>query len=322
MKRTIYIAVSILAIAVFIAVVGFHASWESRDGKAHEYVIASAADLDSLDICPIARLALTDIRPGYYRFEARMPYRHLIRMLRHGRQVDYRLVLSSNLRTLPDVAGYIGQHMQTDSTSLQTALRQHVDTTDWTEQTAICLFIPNTYFVHWTDPADQVIARMEREYQRFWNAERRARADSLGYSPTEVMTLASIVSCETTRRAEWPKIASLYLNRLRKGMPLQADPTAVYASGDFTTQRVGPEHIQTESAYNTYRHAGLPPGPIRCTDPAAIDSVLWAPKTNYLYMCANPDWSGTHVFTTNFSDHRRVASAFRHELNRRNIQSR
>ncbi|MBR6508715.1 MAG: endolytic transglycosylase MltG, partial [Paludibacteraceae bacterium] len=158
-----------------------------------------------------------------------------------------------------------------------------------------------------------------REYKAFWTKERLRKADSLGLTPTEVATLASIVESETHNEKEYPIIASLYLNRLRKGMPLQACPTVIFATGDLKMRRVLKRHLKIDSPYNTYINRGLPPGPIRCAMGSTMDAVLNAPETDYLYMCANPDWSGTHIFSAKYSVHAETAKAYQQELNARQI---
>lgn len=336
-RKNIYIALIslLLLLAAVAAYVYFdcRSAWVSRSGKPHYYLFREGMGVDSLnvwlerDYTPrhhwrwrYCLQELDTVRPGYYRVDATADGRQVVRMLRLGQQTDYRLTIGTNLRTLEHVAGRIGGVMQVDSAAVMAAILQHVDSTEWLPETAICIFLPNTYFVRWTDSADRIVARMEQEYRRYWNDRRRHLADSLGLSLTEVMTLASIVNSETRRAEEWPMIASLYTNRLRKGMLLQADPTAVYATRDFGCRRVLRRHTHCPDRYNTYVHRGLPPGPIRCVRPECIDSVLAQPRTNYLYMCANPDWSGTHIFTSKYSDHTKVARAFQRELNRRHIR--
>jgi UPF0755 protein len=161
---------------------------------------------------------------------------------------------------------------------------------------------------------------MYKEYQRFWNEERLVKAKAIGLTPTEVATLASIVASETNKTAEHPLIASLYLNRLNKGIALQACPTVIYAVGNFKMRRVLKRHLAIDSPYNTYKNRGLPPGPIRLARPDVIDAVLNAPKTDYLYMCANPDFSGTHVFSSNYAKHSAVARQYQRELNQRKVK--
>ena len=165
-------------------------------------------------------------------------------------------------------------------------------------ETAVCMFIPNTYEVYWTTDADKLFARMFREYNTFWNEKRIKKAQKLGLTPVEVTTIASIIASETNKKEEYPTIASIYINRLKKGIALQACPTVIFATGDFTLRRVLKRHLEIDSPYNTYKYAGLPPGPIRLARPDIIDAVLNAPNTNYLFMCANPDFSGTHIFSS------------------------
>ena len=150
--------------------------------------------------------------------------------------------------------------------------------------------------------------------------ERLAKAKAQGLTPVEVTTLASIVASETNKTAEHPLIASLYLNRLRKGIAMQACPTVIYAVGDFSLRRVLKRHLAIDSPYNTYKYRGLPPGPIRLARPEVIDAVLNAPKTDYLYMCANPDFSGTHIFSSSYSKHSAVAREYQRELNKRKLK--
>ena len=160
---------------------------------------------------------------------------------------------------------------------------------------------------------------MLREYNTFWNKERRNKADSLGLTPIEVAIIASIVEGESHNPREMPLIASLYLNRVHKGMLLQACPTVKYAVGDFKLKRILNRHLAVDNPYNTYKYPGLPPGPIRCPAPATIDMVLNAPKTNYLFMCANPDLSGTHIFSSSFGGHAAAAAQYRQTMDNMQI---
>jgi UPF0755 protein len=165
------------------------------------------------------------------------------------------------------------------------------------------MFIPNTYEVYFNISADDLVERMNKEYKRFWNDNRIKKADSLGLSPIEVSILASIVQAEAVKDDEAPSIAGLYLNRLKRDIALQADPTLVYAVGDFTLKRVLNEHKEVDSPYNTYKHAGLTPGPINMPRIAIIDAVLNAKSHNYIYMCAKEDFSGYHNFSSSLSQH-------------------
>lgn len=267
-------------------------------------------------------LGLDSVVPGYYVFRAMEGDRTIIRRLMMGRQSEYKLTLSHSVRTNEHLAARLGKALLLDSTEIISRLqdRDYLSRFGFQPHTATAMFLPNTYFVYWTITPDELFERMSAEYQHFWNESRCAKAQALGLSPMEVMTLASIVNSETFRASEWPSIASLYLNRLRIGMPLQADPTIVFANRIFSARRVLRRHLQVDSPYNTYRHRGLPPGPVRCALPDCVDSVLAAPRTDYIYMCANPDFSGTHVFTSRYADHLRVAARYQMELNRRRIR--
>jgi UPF0755 protein len=182
------------------------------------------------------------------------------------------------------------------------------------------MFIPNTYEVYWNTPAEKLIERMKREYDVFWNNDRRRKAENIRLTPIEVSILASIVEEETAAPDEYPIVAGLYLNRLYKGMMLQADPTVKFAVGDFSLRRILNRHLEVDSPYNTYMYAGLPPGPIRIPSPKSIDAVLNHTVHNYLYMCAKEDFSGRHNFAVTLKEHNKNAEKYRAELNRRGIK--
>jgi UPF0755 protein len=160
---------------------------------------------------------------------------------------------------------------------------------------------------------------MYKEYKHFWNEERLNKADKIGFSPTEVATLASIIASETNKSFEYPIVASIYINRVRKNIPLQACPTVIFAVGDFSIRRVLKKHLEFDSPYNTYKYRGLPPGPIRLTRPELLDAVLNAPETDYLFMCANPDFSATHIFSSTYAKHSAVARKYQRELDKRKL---
>jgi UPF0755 protein len=182
------------------------------------------------------------------------------------------------------------------------------------KETSRCLFIPDTYEVYWNISVEKLFERMYKEYNAFWTEERRQKADSIGLTPVEVAIVASIVEGESTNKKELPLIASLYLNRVHKGMHLQACPTVKYAVGDFKLRRVLNRHLAIDSPYNTYKYHGLPPGPIRCPAPATIDIVLNAPKTDYLFMCASPELNNTHIFSSSYGNHAAAAKQYRHTM--------
>jgi UPF0755 protein len=183
----------------------------------------------------------------------------------------------------------------------------------------LAFFIPDSYDFYWNTTAKDFLSRIGSYYEKFWNAERKKSASVLNLSRGEVATLASIVQQESNYKPERPIIAGVYLNRLRKGMRLQADPTVVFAVGDFSIRRVLKEHLSYDSPYNTYLYAGLPPGPIALPARDAIDAVLKADKHNYLYFCAHADFSGKHAFAANLAEHDKNAAKFRKALNNRKI---
>lgn len=313
-------------------------NFESRDGEEHGYYVYPHTDLDSLlttiqQDYEVGNMTAfrwhcrhTQFRTpkeGYYLFPAKMGNKHLIRRLQMGEQTPIKLTFTQQIRTRAQLAGHLGKQLMLDSVSVKSRL----DSADYMAQyglvpeTAICLFLPNTYEVYWTITPDQLFQRMHKEYNRFWNEARRAKAAALGLTPPEVATIASIIASETNKAAEYPTIASIYLNRLRKGIPLQACPTVIYAVGDFSMRRVLKRHLEIDSPYNTYKYRGLPPGPIRLARTSIMDAVLDAPNTDYLYMCANPDFSGTHVFSSSYTQHAATARRYQRELNKRNIRS-
>ena len=255
-------------------------------------------------------------------FADKISNRDLIRRLQLGEETPIRLSFTQAIRTREQLAAHMGKRLLLDSTEIIMRLndREYMAHFGLTPETAVCLFIPNTYEVYWTMSADQLFARMYKEYNRFWNEQRLAKAKKLGLTPVEVATIASIIASETNKTDEYPTIASIYLNRLRKGIALQACPTVIFATGDFSLRRVLKRHLAIDSPYNTYKYRGLPPGPIRLARPDVIDAVLNAPKTTYLYMCANPDFSGTHVFSSSYAEHSAVARQYQRALNQRKVK--
>jgi len=341
-RNILLIALATLVAVVVVVVVVFLSralvcNATSHDGEAHAYYVYPNTPLDSVlaqvenDYCihslPNIRLVaryegLQQPLPGYYRFPTRFSSRSFVHHMLLGWQTPISLRFTNQIRTRQQLAARLDKVLMLDSADVMMRL----DSLEYLEQfgvnreTVVCLFIPNTYEVYWTISPDDLFQRMYAEYRRFWNEERLHKAHQIGLTPTQVATLASIVESETNKKEEHPIIASLYLNRLRKGMALQACPTAIFASGDFMVHRVTGSMLRMDSPYNTYRNRGLPPGPIRLANGSGMDAVLNAPKTDYLYMCANPDWSGTHVFSSTFAQHSRVGAAYRRELNKRGIR--
>ena len=183
----------------------------------------------------------------------------------------------------------------------------------------IGMFIPNTYQAYWNTSTDKLLDKLKKEYEKFWSAERKSKASAIGLSPKEVSVLASIVQAETANSAELKTVAGLYMNRLNRGVPLQADPTLVFAAQDFTIKRVLNIHKEIDSPFNTYKYKGLPPGPINMPEMKAIDAVLNYEKHNYIYMCAKEDFSENHNFATNLVDHNRNATKYQRALNKARV---
>lgn len=261
------------------------------------------------------------VKPGKYKLDPGMNNRTLINKLKAGLQEPVQLRFQ-NIRLRDQFASFIATQIEPDSASIMQRLSQP-DTASkygFTQDNFFVMFIPNTYEMYWNINPDQFFGRMHDEYQRFWNEERKDKAKAINLTPIQVSILASIVKGEAMHTDEMPKIAGLYLNRLRKGILLQADPTVIYATNDFTIRRVLNRHLRTESPYNTYIYKGLPPGPIMMPSIAAIDAVLNFQQHNYIYMCAKDDFSGYHNFATNVSEHLVNARKFQKALNDRNIK--
>lgn len=251
------------------------------------------------------------IKVGCYRITDGMTNRTLAQHLIFGTQEPIKLIFN-NIRLKSELAARLDKQLLLDSATIAQCLDSaaFLSTYGVTPATALTLFIPNTYEVYWDMTASELFGRMKREYDHFWNDERRSKAAAAHLTPTEVMILASIVDEETNVAADKPIIAGLYINRLRRGMPLQACPTARYALGDFTITRVLAEHTKIDSPYNTYKHRGLPPGPIRVSSIAAINSVLNYTPSNYIYMCASDKMDGSHNFAATLAEHNRNAQKY------------
>lgn len=262
-----------------------------------------------------------NIKSGRYEINSNLSYADLIRLLRSGNQTPVKLTFN-NVRFKKDFAQRIDKQLMLDADSLLAALNNQTICRDlgFDTLTIASMFIPNTYEIYWNTNVEAFLKRMKNEYQRFWNAERTDKAKVQGLTPVEVSILASIVEEETAVLSEYPVVAGLYLNRLKKGMLLQADPTVKYAVGDVTLQRILFKHLEVDSPFNTYKYPGLPPGPIRFASIQGINAVLNPAKHTYLYMCAKEDFSGTHNFATTLSEHNRNARKYQAALNRLGIR--
>ncbi|MBB5394109.1 endolytic transglycosylase MltG [Mucilaginibacter sp. AK015] len=261
------------------------------------------------------------VKPGKYRLKAGMSNRSLINMLKAGNQEPVNLAFH-NIRLKDQFAGFISKKIEADSVSILRLLdsAKFAEQYGFTTDNIYTVFIPNSYQVYWNTSAEKFFKRMYANYEKFWTPERRQKAAAINLTPQEVSVLASIVDAEALHDDEMPAIAGLYLNRLKKGMKLQADPTVIFAVNDFTIKRVLNRYLVTNSPYNTYLHTGLPPGPIMMPSVNAINAVLNYKKSDYLYMCAKEDFSGYHNFADNEAEHRVNARKFQQALNDRNIK--
>lgn len=261
---------------------------------------------DMVSFSFLARLYNYDkaIKPGRYRLRRNMTNLQAIQVLRAGIQEPVNVTFTY-IRLLSELGERITRNLSITSDEFYTALNEFIATNKegFNKDNILCMFIPNTYEVYYNVSADDLIERMNWEYKKFWNEERTRKADSIGLTPIEVSILASIVQAETVKDDEASKIAGLYINRLNRGIALQADPTLVFAVGDFSLKRVLNEHKEVKSPYNTYKNTGLTPGPINMPRINMIDAVLNAKLHDYIYMCAKEDFSGYHNFSTNLSQH-------------------
>ncbi len=260
------------------------------------------------------------VKPGLYSLKADMSNSAAINLLRSGEQSPTNITFN-NVRLLSDLPEKITQNLEMTAEAFALALNNQSAMKAFGFDTAnyVSMFIPNTYQVYWTIKPKELLQRMNAEYSRFWNDERKAKADSLGLTIYEVSTLASIVQSETAKIEEAKRISGLYINRLNRGIPLQADPTLIFAAKDFTIKRVLNKHREIDSPYNTYQNSGLPPGPIRMPDGHYIDAVLNFEAHKFLYMCAKADFSGYHEFATNLTAHMRNARKYQQALNQARI---
>jgi UPF0755 protein len=262
----------------------------------------------------------TNIKPGRYELKKGWNTNVVVNKLRNGIQ-DPLNATFNNVRTFKDLAGKITAYISADSSSLLTEFLRPDNYSDkgFSIETAKCMYIPNTYQLYWTTSPKQFVERMHNEYKRFWTDERIEKANQINMTPIEVSILASIVQEETSKNDEKKKVAGLYLNRLKRGMLLQADPTVKYAHNDFAIRRITLQMLAIDSPYNTYKYQGLPPGPITFPDIISIDAVLHAENHNYLFMCAKEDFSGYHNFATTLSQHNQNAARYHRALNQMNI---
>lgn len=262
-----------------------------------------------------------NVPPGKYRIKRGWSNRELIRTLRSGDQDPQEIVLN-NVRNLEELAGKASKYFETDSLSFLQYLSdpENYKPLGYTRENFMSMFIPNTYQMFWTDKPEKFVKRMKKEFDKYWTQEKIAKVKKHQLNLIDAYTVASIVEKESNYDPEKPTIAGVYINRLKKGEKLQADPTVVFAMGDFSIQRVLYSHLSTDSPYNTYMYEGLPPGPICMPSLASLEAVINAENHNYLFFCAKPDNSGQHAFASDYAGHQKNAQAFAQWLDKLNIK--
>ncbi len=340
MKKIILISISILIIAAgiwgYITYNNIYKPNVNLGDEEFTYLyIPTGSNFDNLiqifekkqilkdigDFKTVAKLKkFKNVKAGRYKLVNNMSTNALINMLRIGDQEPVDLKFN-NSRNLAMLAGEMTKSLELDSADLA----QYILSADtqkkygFDSKTFISMFLPNTYEVFWNISAENLVKHMATVYKEFWNKSRRNKAKELGMSQSEIATLASIVQTESYKSDEQDVVAGAYINRLKIGMPLQADPTVIFAGGDFSVKRVTGKLLQIDSPYNTYKYKGLPPGPIFLTSETVLDAVLNYEKHDYIYFCAKEDFSGYHVFAENYDEHMKNANRYQQALNQRKI---
>jgi UPF0755 protein len=330
----------LVPLVVLVAVAGFFA-WRyyvdyRRPNFSDRYVLYVYPEMNASDvvdtliaksvvICPKSVERCFDredvasrIKPGRYVILPSHTSIYLARMLNMGWQTPQNLTLSGTIRTKGRLAKKISSQMMVDSASVASALddTSFLARYGFTPETVFALFLPDTYQMYWTATVEDIFDRMKKEYDIFWNEDRLSMAARQNLTPLQVSVLASIVSGETLKDFEYPRIAGVYLNRYRKKMKLQADPTVAFCF-DYKLDRILKKHLKVDSPYNTYKYSGLPPAPINVPPKACLEAVLSPERHSYLYFCASPEFDGTHRFAASFSDHRKNAREFQRALTAR-----
>lgn len=277
-------------------------------------------NIETFNWCAERKNYARHVYPGRYIIKNRMSNNQLINMLRAGLQKPVNVTFN-NIRYLDQLAGIISKQIEADSASIMKLFydKKLLDEHGFDYYTVKAMFIPDSYEFWWNTDAMGFFTKMKKEYQKFWNDERMKKIQKIGLTRNEVSTLASIIEEETRKDGEKERMAGVYINRLEKGIRLQADPTIKYAMGNYNINRVLKYHLEVESPYNTYKYAGLPPGPIRIPSAKTIDAVLDHERHDFLYFCARDDFSGYHVFAKTLSEHNKNARLYQRALSRRKI---
>lgn len=336
MKKTVFWILGVLLLlGAGAGLVAYNQFYGNAVTEERDLYVSKRADYKSLtdSLMPVIRHRAAfrfyaehiglegSFKPGRYVLQPGMSVIEVARMVKLGIQTPVMVALN-NVRTSAQLAGKIAWQIDADSTEIVQVLTSKKIAKDvgFDSLTLFSMFIPNTYEFYWTVTPEDFVRRMRKEYDRFWTQEREAKRSRSGLSRLEVMTLASIVAEETRKSDEMARVAGVYINRLRKGMPLQADPTIKYAMQDFGLRRILYRHLKYPSPYNTYINKGLPPSPICMPDIRAIDAVLDFEKHDYIFFCARPTFDGYHNFARTLSEHNANARAYSTELNKRKIK--
>ena len=337
MKRLILaIAVILVVVASVVAYIGYRKLFGSntrgettyiyiRQGEGYDHLIeslkecGSVINIESFKIAAKLEKLDESVKPGRYKITPEMSNRLLARTFKLGWQTPVNLTISGNIRDMGKLASVISTKIASDSLSVIAALTDDrlIDSLGFNRYSFPAVFLLNTYEVYWTISPTDLVKRFKKEFDDFWSREGRAeRAREIGLSPTEVSVLASIVAEESNKKDEYPIVAGVYINRLNKGMLLQADPTVKYMLNDPSIKRILYKHLEMDSPYNTYIYAGLPPGPIVLPSPDIIDSVLNYTKHKYLYFCADESLDGSHNFAATLEEHNLNARKYQRAIGR------
>lgn len=338
-KKFLYITGSVFLVIVILSTIIFNLIFCPKikvEGKKHTLYLPTGSTYEQvfdtitrnldvknnriLRIVAEAKNYQAMIRPGKYVIDKNISYNKLINILRSGQQTTV-LVTFNNVRTIEQIAGKISHQLEADSAKISAFFsdESNYKNDGFNKADIISVFIPNTYEFYWNTNPKKLYSRMLREYNMFWDTKRIEAAKEKGLTPKEVAILASIIDDEVAKPDEKPRIAGVYLNRLQRGIPLQACPTIKFAMNDFTITRILYKYLQIDSPYNTYIHKGFPPGPIGCPSIEGLNAVLNAEKHDYLFFAAKSDFSGYHNFSKTLTQHNRFANEYQLELDRRKI---